>query len=219
MTTIEHAMLGINGALSAGLHRRWGWQIVALAGLAATSPDWDGAFILSQSVFLTEGHRVWGHNILACVLVGLVLGVIDYYFDLVTRCGRFLTRLLRLTVPQETLVTRGRFLPSELAAWILVAVVAMLSHLPGDIVVSGTGDDAVVAGTEALPDWEVKLLWPFSDRGWVFPLIHWGNPGITIVFLVGMFAMARWKSRVQAIALVTLLLVVAYLILYPMLTG
>jgi len=78
MTTIEHAMLGINGALSVGLHRRWGWQIVALAGVAATSPDWDGIFLLSNSVFLTEGHRVWGHNILVCVLVGLLLGGGDY---------------------------------------------------------------------------------------------------------------------------------------------
>lgn len=210
MTSIEHAMLGINGALSAGMHRRWGWQIVALAGLAATSPDWDGVFILSQSVFLTEGHRVWGHNILACVLAGIFLGVIDYYFDLATRCGRAFTRLLRLTVPRETLVTRDRFLPSGVAVWILVAIVAMLSHLPADVVVSGT---------EELPDWEVKLLWPFSEHGCVFPLIHWGNPGITIVFLVGMFAMARWKSHVQAIASATLVLVVAYLSVYPLLAA
>ena len=30
MTTFEHAMLGINGALAVGLHRRFGWQIVAM---------------------------------------------------------------------------------------------------------------------------------------------------------------------------------------------
>ena len=32
MTVYEHAMLGIDGALAAGLPRRHGWQIVALAG-------------------------------------------------------------------------------------------------------------------------------------------------------------------------------------------
>ena len=217
MTTIEHAMLGINGALSVGLHRRWGWPIVALAGVAAVSPDWDGMFMLIPSQ--VENHRVWGHNVSACVLVGVLLGVTDYYFDVVTRCGRGFTRLMRLTVPQEALATRGRFVPNELAFWILVVIVAALSHLPADMVVSGTGEDAVVSGTEGLPDWEVKMLWPFSDRGWVFPLIHWGNPGVTIVFMVGMFAMARWKSHAQAIASATLLLVVAYLIVYPLLAS
>lgn len=114
-------------------------------------------------------------------------------------------------------MTRGRFLPSGLVVWILVAIVATLSHLPADIVVSGTGEDAIVSGTQGLPDWEVKLLWPFSDRGWVFPLIHWGNPGVTIVFAVSMFAMAYWKPRVQAIASATLLAVAAYLVLFRLL--
>lgn len=207
MTTIEHAMLGINGALSAGLHRRWGWQIVALAGVAATSPDWDGVFMLSQSVSLTEGHRVWGHNILTCVLVGLVLGGLDYHFDLVTRSGRSFTRLLRLNVPHESLMARKRFSTRGLATWAAVAIVAALSHLPADMVVSGTS---------SLPDWEVQVLWPFSRQGWVFPRVPWGDAGITIVFVVGMFAMARWKSHVRAIASATLLLMVAYIIIRPL---
>jgi len=46
MTTYEHAMLGITGALAAGLHRRYGWQIVAMAGVTAVLPDWDGLSLL-----------------------------------------------------------------------------------------------------------------------------------------------------------------------------
>ena len=206
MTTIEHAMLGINGALSAGLHRRWGWQIVALAGVAATSPDWDGIFMLSQSNALVERHRVWGHNVLACVLTGLLLGGGDYYFDVITRSGRSFTRLLRLNVSDDSMITRERFSIGGLAIWAGVAIVAAFSHLPADMVVSGTSE---------LPDWKVQLLWPFSHQGWVFPLVPWGDAGITIVFVIGMFAMARWKSHVRAIASATLLLMVVYIAIRP----
>jgi hypothetical protein len=46
MTVYEHAMLGINGALAAGLAPRYGWPIVAMAGAAAVLPDLDGLTIL-----------------------------------------------------------------------------------------------------------------------------------------------------------------------------
>ncbi len=203
-------MLGINGVLAAGLHRRWGWTIAALAGVAAVSPDWDGAFLLvSQSTWLVEAHRVWGHNLLACALIGVLLGVADYYFDIVTRCGRLFVRLARLTVPMDQLNAREQSSRVGLVTWILVAVVAALSHLPADMVVSGT---------EELPDWPIQLLWPFSSQGWVFPLMPWGHPGITIVFVIGMFAMVRWKSRVQSIACLTLAVVVTYMAIHPLIS-
>jgi len=207
MTTIEHALLGINGTLAAGLHRRWGWPIVALAGVAAVSPDWDGVFLVSRSISLVEGHRVWGHNLLACTLIGVLLGLADYHVDLVTRCGRRLVRLLRLTVPMDQLDVREQFPRVGLVTWILVAVVAALSHLPADMVISGT---------DQLPDWKLQVLWPFSHRGWVFPLMPWGHPGITIVFVIGMFAMVRWRSRLQLVACLTLAAVVTYLAIHPL---
>ena len=46
MTTLEHAMLGINGVLATGLQRRFGWQLVAMAGGVSVAPDWDGLTIL-----------------------------------------------------------------------------------------------------------------------------------------------------------------------------
>jgi hypothetical protein len=45
MTFFEHAMVGINGAMAADLHRRHGWPLVALAGFSAILPDWDGLTI------------------------------------------------------------------------------------------------------------------------------------------------------------------------------
>ncbi|MEN6458225.1 MAG: hypothetical protein ABFC63_04790 [Thermoguttaceae bacterium] len=60
MTVYEHAMIGINGTLAIGLYRRHGWQIVALAGVAAEIPDLDGlAIVLGPSLY-ADGHRYWG---------------------------------------------------------------------------------------------------------------------------------------------------------------
>lgn len=85
-----------------------------------------------------------------------------------------------------------------------VAVVAALSHLPADMVVSGTA---------TLSDWELQVLWPFSHQGWAFAMVPWGDAGISIVLVIGMFAMLRWKSSVETIARGTLGAVVAYIAL------
>ncbi|HID24106.1 MAG TPA: hypothetical protein EYP14_17130 [Planctomycetaceae bacterium] len=70
MTTFEHAMLGVNGAIAAGLTRRHGWRLAAVAGLAAAAPDWDGLTLVFGSAAFAAGHRLWGHNLVACVFVG-----------------------------------------------------------------------------------------------------------------------------------------------------
>jgi hypothetical protein len=204
MTTFEHSLLGVNGALASGLDRRYGWQIAALAGAAAAAPDWDGLAIMFSTSVLAQGHRVWGHNLHASVLLGVTLGALDYRFDVVTRLSRFFERLLRLDVPHERLQVRREFSRGALATWITVASLAALTQLPADMVVSGTA---------TLADWEIKPLWPFSSRGYVFPMVPWGDPGISIVFIAGMFALVRWKERRQLVAAATLAGVVAYLVL------
>ena len=196
-------MLGIDGAIAVGLHRRYHWQIAAMAGAAAVVPDWDGLTILFSQSHFAEGHRVWGHNTSACVLAGLLIGLIDYRIDLVTRCGRFVTRGVRLEVADRHLLVRDRFSKHGLMVWMLVAIVAALTQLPADMVVSGTA---------TLADWKLKILWPFSNRGWVFPMVPWGDVGITVVFVAGVFAMLRWRSRLQLIATVTLLFVALYIV-------
>ena len=64
-------MLGINGAVAVGIHHRHGWKIAAMAGVAAASPDWDGLVIIFSRSAFAEGHRLWGHNVFACIVVGL----------------------------------------------------------------------------------------------------------------------------------------------------
>ena len=207
MTAFEHALLAANAVWAAGLHRRHGWQLAALAGCAAVLPDWDGIPLLIDAHAFAAGHRVWGHNLLVCLGLGLVVGGLDYRCDLVTRAARRLICWLRR--PAE-IPPAGRttFHAAGAGLWMLVAVAAMLSHLVGDLVVSGTAQ---------LPDWELQRLWPFSDRGWVFPLVPWGDPGITLVFVGGMFAAAYWRSRLQPVGAMTLLLVAGYLIVRGML--
>ena len=55
MTFYEHAMLGATLALVAGLQRRHGWRIVAMAAVAAVLPDWDGLTIVLGAADRTLG--------------------------------------------------------------------------------------------------------------------------------------------------------------------
>jgi hypothetical protein len=207
MTPLEHAMLAVNGTLCAGLYRRGGWQISALAGVAAVTPDWDGLSILFSRSMFAAGHRVWGHNAFACALTGILLGVLDYRFDMTTRCGHWMVRRLRMAVPDGQLAVRRHFSARGYLAWIMVATLAAASHLAGDMVVSGSA---------AFSDWPVPVLWPLSNHGWVYPRVAWGDPGITVLFVMGMFAMVRWKYHLQMIGTLTLLAVGSYLAVRPL---
>ena len=62
-------MVGATAALAIGLHRRGGWQIVAVAAVAAISPDWDGLPFLFSIEWFDRVPRVWGHNLWAAALV------------------------------------------------------------------------------------------------------------------------------------------------------
>lgn len=200
MTTFEHALLGINGALAAGLYRKYGWQICAMAGLAAVSPDWDGLPILFDGPIFAMAHRVWGHNLLVCPLVGAAIGLLDWRVDFTGRSLAGLARLVRLW--DVVLVPRNRQ-PNATAAviWTLTGCLAALSHLPADLIVSGSAE---------FPDWEVKLFWPFSQQGYIFPWVRWGDVGVSCIFVLGMFAMVRWRNHARAIAVLTLAAVICY---------
>ncbi len=204
MTTYEHAMLGITGVLAAGLHRRFGWPIAALGAVAAVSPDWDGLTIAAGPGAFAATHRLWGHNVLVCVLSGLLLGILDYQFDVTTRCGRFLVRKLRLVVPGGLPQVHETRCLSGFAVWVSVAILAALSHLAGDLVFSGTA---------TLPDWELRPWWPFTSTGYVYPLVAWGDAGASVVFAAGMLAMWKWPGRLQLISAATLACVTLYVVL------
>ncbi len=214
MTTIEHALLGANGALAAGLHRRYGWQVAVMAGFAAVCPDWDGLTLLGGPVLFDRAHRVWGHNFLACGLLGVLVGIVDYRYDLMTRISRRVFQVLRRLTGEdlgsESLTLRNTWTGEGYLVWVGVAIIATTSHLAADLVVSGH---------RTLGDWKLPLLWPFSDESWIYPHVRWGDPGITILFMLGMLAMYRWRSRIQLVAAATLLAVAAYILIRGAMLG
>lgn len=202
MTTYEHAMLGVTGALAAGLHRRYGWQIVALGGFASALPDWDAVSIVFGAAVFDRVHRTVGHNLLVCILVGAAVACLDCHCDLASRGRELAGRLLRVFATKEFSI-RGSALPAHrLCVWITTGVLASLAHLAADLVFSGHA---------VLSDWGLRLFWPFSDRVWAYPLVPWGDPSATAIFAAGMFAMIRWPTRLQLIAALTLALVLGYI--------
>jgi membrane-bound metal-dependent hydrolase YbcI (DUF457 family) len=198
MTTFEHAMVGIVGGLAAGIHRPYGWPIIAAAGIAAISPDWDGLTLLLGTKAFDTYHRVLGHNFLVAGLLATVIGIVEYQFRLSRHGVGWLRKIVTLPDGLEETPSRG-----HLVNWIFVAIIAAYSHLAADIVVSG-GD--------GLSDWELQLLWPFSDRGFVLPLVAWGDPTVSIIFAVAMLAMLKWREHVRMIACLCLLCVAAYIL-------
>jgi len=201
MTFFEHAMVGIDGALAAGLHRRRGWPIVAMAGFTAMLPDWDGLTILLGPSCYAQGHRVWGHNLLVAGLLAMLVSGLAYRFDWPIRIQQWIGRHWRvLELPGDITCVSART-AGGWWLWLVVGVLAAYSHLLADIVFS--------AGRN-MPVWGVPLAWPFSDVAWAYPLVLWGDVGATIIFIVGMFAMCRWPAWTRTIAACTLGLVIAY---------
>ncbi len=203
MTFYEHALVGIDGALAVGLHRRHGWQIVALSACAAVLPDWDGLTILFGPWLYAEGHRVWGHNLLVATLLATVLAAVAYRFDVLTRIQRRLARSWAVLGVRQDPASPVRSM-ANLAVWISVGVAATYSHLLADLAFShGAG----------LSEWGLPLLWPFAQTTWAWSLAPWGDVGTTILLAAGMFAMLRWPARVQPLAAGTLATVVGYIAL------
>jgi membrane-bound metal-dependent hydrolase YbcI (DUF457 family) len=201
VTLFEHALIGIDGALAMGLQRRHGWQIVALAGIAAVLPDIDGLSILFGAQCYAGGHRVWGHNLLVTGLLAGVVSAAVYYSDVLARAQRRLGRHV-----QALSISNAERVPercsADLLLWIAVGVAAAYSHLLADIVFSAGKD---------LPVWGVPLLWPFSAKEWAFPLLPWGDIGATLILATGMLAMLRWSEHARLIAAESLLATAAYL--------
>ena len=203
MTVYEHAMIGINGTLAMGLHRRHGWQIVALAGFAAVLPDFDGLTILLGPYWYAEGHRLWGHNLLVAGLVAAVVSAIAYQTDAPTKAQRWLAKRWKMFSVCGDLETPSHR-RGELCLWIVVGVVAAYSHLLMDILFSGGRN---------LPIWGVPLFWPFTSTAWAYPLVPWGNIGATVILAGSMFAMLRWRPWIRTIATGSLIAVVAYMVI------
>jgi len=57
----------------------------------------------------------------------------------------------------------------------------------------------------------VKPWWPFLKTGYVYPMIPWGDPGVSIVVMAGLILLARDMSHCRKISAGTLLMLVVYL--------
>jgi hypothetical protein len=203
MTSYEHAVLGGTLALAVGAHRRHGWPLVFLAGAAAALPDWDGLSLAFGPAAYSAAHRVWGHNLLAALLGGGLVGALGYlcYHSARVR-GQARTFLEKLGQPPAAPQPPPPSSAHALAVWVVVGVLAGLSHLPADV---------IYGSSPGAGSWPVPLLWPFSPRGWSLPLLGWGDLGPTLVFIGEMFALYRWPARAQLLAWLALLAVLGYL--------
>jgi membrane-bound metal-dependent hydrolase YbcI (DUF457 family) len=202
MTVYEHAMLGWTLALATGAQRRHGWRIAGMAGIAAALPDIDGLSLLWGPVAFAEIHRVWGHNLLASIVLGITAGAGGYLVNLSARAQRAGAAVLARLASDVKISTAVRpFSGHDLAVWTALGVTAALSHLLADIVYTGNAE---------LVPWPVRLLWPWSERGWELPIVPWGDL-VTTGLLVGeMFVLYRWPGRAQLIACLTLLAIGGY---------
>jgi membrane-bound metal-dependent hydrolase YbcI (DUF457 family) len=199
VTTFEHAMCGASLALALGCLRKDGWALVAVAGVAAALPDWDGLSLALGAEAFAKAHRVWGHNLLVASGTGAVVGGVGYLCYLSMRLRRATIQIWPKSGVSEVIPA---FSSLRWAKWIVVGMLASLSHLPADMVYSGKQD---------MMSWPLQLLWPFSEQGWAWPLVAWGDLTTTVIFIGEMFALYRWPRHAQAIALFTLLCVHGYI--------
>lgn len=207
MTTFEHAMLGINGTLAVGLHRKHGWQITVMAALVAILPDWDGLSLLFGAAAFDESHRVWGHNLLVASVLAVAVAGLDWRLGIIDHACRRLARWVPGLSTGPLPRKRSRSTGPNFVTWSATAVLAAYSHLAVDLVYSGHAE---------LGNWQLELLWPFSRRGWAYPLVPWGDVGATVIFVAGMFALLRWPPRSQSIAGTTLAAVAGYIVVRGM---
>jgi membrane-bound metal-dependent hydrolase YbcI (DUF457 family) len=146
MEYYDHAMSGAVLALASGTHRRFGLAIVLTAAAAAAFPDWDD---LPGGV-----HRVWGHSLLIAPLASGLVGALGYL------CYRSARRPPNATQP-----------PRGLLIWILIGVLASVSHVLADLAYCGARAGSI--------DWPVALFWPLSPNHWGFPMVPWADRGLS----------------------------------------
>ena len=201
MTSPEHTLVGILGAMSIGLHKRLGWPVVVFAGLASNVPDWDGVPMLFDMQKFESGHRVWGHSVGSILITALILAWAQNGFrfieKLAERCKPFLPSELKF--PE-----RKSLEPIPFTSLAMVGVLFQAIHLVCDMTVSGG---------RGLSHWEVQPLWPFSAIGFVVPLLPWGDIGPTLITMASLIFMAKYPGHSQRYAVLGLVILGTYMVL------
>lgn len=199
MTSPEHTLTGILGALSLGLHSRFGWTAIAFAAVVSNIPDLDGLPMIFDMERFEEGHRVWGHNLLAITVTTILIGLLQFRLQWIEWISLRTARFLPSGTDMQKLSDAPRI---NLFPLILIGLVFQCLHLICDITVSGG---------QGLSDWHVKPFWPINDAGYVFPLIPWGDVGPTVIMMPGMIGIAK-MGHARRIATLALCLLCIYML-------
>lgn len=183
MTSPEHTMVGILGAMALGLHTRFDWPVIAFAAVVSNVPDLDGLPLLYDMDLFESGHRVWCHNLLVIVATSALLGWTQFRFSWIQKIAAQLAKYLpsdvNLIPPSRPAQPANT--PIPMTYWMLVGIGFQCLHLCCDMVVSGG---------RGLSDWQVKPFWPFLQTEYVYPLIPWGDIGPTVIMMAGIIGIA-----------------------------
>lgn len=76
-----------------------------------------------------------------------------------------------------------------------------------------------VSGGKGLSDWPIQPLWPFSNVGYVFPLVRWGDIGPTIIMMGAAIVAAKYSQRARVVSIVGLASLIAYMIVQGFRSG
>lgn len=198
MTTPEHTLVGVHFAIATGLFHRYGIRSLVLAGLVSNLPDLDGLPMLINMARFESGHRVWGHNFAVIGLTSIILTVLQSRLDFLSAIAASINRRFsNITQPAAETVR-----PFSAVSVLVCSVCCQTLHLPCDMVVSGG---------HGLSHWLVQPWWPLSSTGYVYPMIPWGDPGPTVILMIGIIAAVRFLSRCKTVSIMSLLILVLYL--------
>ena len=196
MVYYDHAMLGATLAVAVGAERRKGWPIVFFAALAGMFPDWDALSTHISHETYRIGHRVWGHNLFAATLGGILLGFFGYWIS--RSRPMILDEDSGTSEPDEE---RGT---SELTFWIVLCVLIMWSH---------PFFDFLYCGWDRHVDWPVRLLWPIVPNGFGRPWMPWGDWGASVILLAGICAIFLFRRHRQLTGVAFLSLLATYIVI------
>jgi membrane-bound metal-dependent hydrolase YbcI (DUF457 family) len=199
MTTPEHTLVGVLGAMSLGLHTRLGWTAIAFAAVVSNVPDLDGLPMLLDMERFEAGHRVWGHNLLAIMMTTIFAAFLQFRFRWIEW---FATRITPLVPSDARIQNPSSHLQPGFTSLLLIGLVFQSTHLLCDITVSGG---------QGLSDWHVKPFWPFNETAYVFPLIPWGDIGPTIIMMLGAIGIAK-LGNAKRLSIVALCVVCLYML-------
>lgn len=181
----DHAMVGGTLAVAVGAQRRHGWPVIALAALAGMVPDWDALAKHFSPETYQAGHRVWGHNLFAVTLAGLLMGGLGFLMH------QSLSRSRPPSLP-----------PERCGPWLALGVAILWTHPFLDILYCGLGREA---------EWPVGLFWPITSEGVGWPLVSWEDRGATVILALGLIIIVVSRNYRQAAAAFSLGILFIYI--------